>query len=225
MVSPGIRHSPRTDKQYQEMIDEDHYKGANPLNPIMRVTTLVTQIPFESMHLVYIGNVKKILHTRLKGKYGKQKLNKRKVDIHDLRMTDLKVYCLSEFNCRPNKFSMFNHFKAIELRQLLLYTAPAVLQSVINEEYYEHFMLSFIQLHFVIRLFSLQNIPNSTYAWYQKALESYVNLCEEQFLSYNVHGLLHIVDDIARLCPLESYNASAMRITCQDFTSIYENHI
>jgi len=70
---------------------------------------------------VYIGNVTKILHTHLKGKYGKQKLNKRKVDILDSRMTDLKVYCPSEFNRRPNKFSMFNHFKATELRQLLLY--------------------------------------------------------------------------------------------------------
>jgi len=66
-------------------------------------------------------------------------------------------------------------------------------------------------LHFVIRLLSLQNIPNSTYAWCQEALENYFNLCEElygdQFLSYNVHGLLHIVDDVARLGPLESYSA------------------
>jgi len=102
---------------------------------------------------------------------------------------------------------MFNHFKATEFRQLLFYTASAVLQSIINEKFYEHFML----LHFVIRLLSLQNISNSTYPWCQEALKSYINLCKElyaeQFLSYNVHGLLHIVDDAARLSPLESYSA------------------
>ena len=102
---------------------------------------------------------------------------------------------------------MFSHFKATEFRQLLLYTAPAVLQNVLSEEYYEHFML----LHFVMRLLSLQNIPDSTYVWCQEALESYVCLCEElygeQFLSYNVHGLLHVVDDVARLGPLETYSA------------------
>jgi len=50
IVFLGIRHSPKTDKQYQEMIDEDHHKGASPLSPIMG---LVTQVPFESMPRVH----------------------------------------------------------------------------------------------------------------------------------------------------------------------------
>lgn len=134
-------------------------------------------------------------------------MSTRKVEILDLRMTNLQIYCPSEFNRRPNKFYMFSHFKGTELRQLLLYTAPAVLLDVVREKYYEHFML----LHFVIRFLSLENIPDSMYVWCQEALESYVSLCEElygeQFLSYNVHGLLHIVDDVARLGPLDSYSA------------------
>lgn len=138
MVFSGIRHPPRTDEEYHNMIDEDHHKGPSPLDPILG---LVKQVPFDPMHLVYIGNVKKVLHTHIHGKYGRLKLNKRKLDILDSRMITLQLHCPTEFNRRPNKLSMLHHFKATEYRQFLLYTAPAVLQGVFDTEFYEfHFV-------------------------------------------------------------------------------------
>ena len=52
------RHPPRTDEEYRDMVDEDHHKGRSLLSSVLG---LVTQVPFESLHLVYIGNVKKVL--------------------------------------------------------------------------------------------------------------------------------------------------------------------
>lgn len=120
MVFPGIRHPLRTDEEYHNMIDEDHHKGPSPLDPVLG---LVKQVPFEPMHLVYIGNIKKILHTHIHGKYGRLKLNKKKLDILDSRMITLQLHCPTEFNRRPNKLSMLHYFKATEYRQFLLYTA------------------------------------------------------------------------------------------------------
>ncbi|XP_071580866.1 uncharacterized protein [Temnothorax nylanderi] len=204
MIFPGIRHPPRTDEEYRDMIDEDHHKGRSPLSPVLG---LVKQVPFESLHLVYIGNVKKVFSAHIHGKYGPQKLNVRQLNILDSRMTALTSYCPTEFNRRPNKLSMFHHFKGTEFRQLLLYTAPAVLQNVFSEEYYHHFIL----LHCVMRLLSFENVAEEIYAFCQEALETYVNMCEqlygEQFLSYNVHGLLHIVDDVRQLGSLETFSA------------------
>lgn len=201
MVFVGIRHPPRTDKEFHDMLDEDHHKGPSPLDPLLG---LVTQVPFEPMHLVYIGNVKKVLHTQIHGKYGHRKLNKRKLDILDSRMTRLQLHCPSEFNRRPNKLSMFCHFKATEF---ILYTAPAVLESIFDEDFYEHFIL----LHCVMRLLSVENIDDDTYVYCQEAIETYVRMCEtlygEHFLSYNVHGLLHIVEDVKQLGSLESFSA------------------
>lgn len=122
-------------------------------------------------------------------------------------MTKLQIYCPTEFNRHPEKFSMFQHFKGTEFRQFLLYTAPTVLQNVVHTEYYEHFIL----LHCVMRILSVDNVSDEIYIYCQAALESYVKICEElyeeQFISYNVHGLLHVVDDVRRLGPLESYSA------------------
>lgn len=204
MIFKGTRHPPRTDEEYRNIIDEDHHKGRSPLAPVVE---LVMRVPFESLHLVYLGNVKKVLSAHIQGKYGRQRLNARKLDILDSRMTLLKMYCPSEFNRRPNKLTMFHHFKGTEYRQLLLYTSPAILQNVFSEEYYEHFLL----LHCVMRLLSFENMTQEMYAYCQESLESYVNLCEElygeQFLSYNVHGLLHIVADVMQLGSLETFSA------------------
>ena len=101
---------------------------------------------------------------------------------------------------------MLNHFKATEFRQFLLYSAPTVLQNVFDDEYYEHFIL----LHCTMRLLSLENIDNDTFVYCQEAVETYVNMCEhlygEQFLSYNVHSLLHVVGDVKQFGPLESFS-------------------
>lgn len=104
-------------------------------------------------------------------------------------MTELQIYCPTEFNRHPEKFSMFQHFKGTEFRQFLLYTAPTVLQNVVHTEYYEHFIL----LHCVMRILNFDNVSDEIYIYCQAALESYVKICEElygeQFISYNVHGL------------------------------------
>lgn len=204
MVFPGIRYSVRTDEEYNNIVDEDHHKGPSPLHSILG---LVTQVPFEPLHLIYLGNVKKVLHTLIQGKYGLQKLNRRQLDILDSRMMVLKLYCPTEFNRRPNKLNMFHHFKGTELRQFLLYISSAILENVLHEEYYEHFIL----LHCVIRILSCDNITDDMYIFCQEVLETYVTMCEhlygERYVSYNVHGLLHIVDDVKKLGCLESFSA------------------
>ena len=57
MVLPDIRHESRSDEEYANMIDEDHLHGRSPLSVIMGLVSLV---PFECMHSVCLGNVKKI---------------------------------------------------------------------------------------------------------------------------------------------------------------------
>ncbi|EZA48467.1 hypothetical protein X777_13789, partial [Ooceraea biroi] len=204
MVFQGTGHPPRTDEEYRNIVDEDHHKGRSPLAPVVE---LVTRVPFESLHLVYVGNVKKVLSAHIRGKYGCRRLNARKLDILDSRMTFLKTHCPSEFNCRPNKLTMFHHFKGTEYRQLLLYTSPVILQNVFSEEYYQHFLL----FHCIMRLLSFEGTTEEMFAYCQESIESYVNMCEElygeQFMSYNVHALLHVVSDVMQLGPLETFSA------------------
>ncbi|XP_039315622.1 uncharacterized protein LOC120360065 [Solenopsis invicta] len=164
MIFPGIHHSLRTDEEYINMVDKNHHKGPSPLHSILG---LVTQVPFEPLHLIYLGNVKKLLHALIQGKYGRQKLNRRQLDILDSRIMTLKLHCPTDFNRRPNKLSMFHHFKGTEFRQFLLYTSPAILENVLDEEYYMHFIL----LHCVIRILSCHNVTD------ENILENRISHC------------------------------------------------
>ena len=52
--------------------------------------------------------------------------------------------------------------------------------------------------------------PGEMYPFCQESLESYVQACEvlhvEQFLSYNVHSLLHLAADVELLCGMQTFS-------------------
>lgn len=161
------------------------------------------------MHLVWIGACKKVMSAHIEGKFGFRtyKLNGRKLNILDTRMVTLQSFCPSEFNRRPQEISKFAKFKATECRQFLLYAAPAVLKDIFLDDHYLHFMI----LHSVMRLLVRKSTPRDMHSFCQEALETFVEICVqlygEQFLSYNIHGLLHIVEDVMELGSAETYSA------------------
>ena len=95
------------------------------------------------MHLVYIGNVKKVLAAFVDGKFGFLRLNVIKVQILDARMLILRDYCSSVFNCCLFNTTKYSAFKATEFKQLLLYTSTAVLRDVFLNGFYKHRIVHF----------------------------------------------------------------------------------
>lgn len=66
MIFVGTGHELRTDEEYRNMIDEDHHFGSTPLSDLLG---LLTKVPFEGLHSVWSGNVKKALTGLIGGKY------------------------------------------------------------------------------------------------------------------------------------------------------------
>ena len=122
-------------------------------------------------------------------------------------MITLKEYCPTDFGRRPREIMLYSKFKAVEFKQICLYTAPAIFKDIFSEDYYSHFMI----LHSAMRLLVCEQTPEIMYYVCQQTLEHYILMCEtfygEPFLSYNVHGLLHIVDDVRTLGPAETFSA------------------
>ena len=58
-----------------------------------------------------------------------------------------------------------------------------------------------------MRLLCSDKLEELHFIFRQETIEMYVSMCEiplgEKYLSYNVYGLLHIVDDVRRLGPME----------------------
>lgn len=217
MVYEEVEHPLRTEEEYRNMLDEDHHEGRSPLSPLLG---LVTRVPFEGMHSLWIGNMKKILLANVLGKFEVRALSARKLAIIDSRMEQLKEFCPSEFNRRQNKVSDFSSFKATEFRQVALYTSPVVFKNVFEENCYNHFLI----LHVVLRLLVSKETPRNILAFCHQAIKTYVSLFVDiyglQFLSYNVHCLLHLADDILLLGNLESFTAFCYENNMPEFRKL-----
>ncbi|XP_066584896.1 uncharacterized protein [Prorops nasuta] len=197
----------RTNDEYSSRTDRDHHKeGITPLSQVS--IGLVSNVPFEYMHLVCLGVMKKLLSAWVTGKFSRlSKFSSRCISIISHRLKILVQYCPSEFARRPKPIDAFNKFKATEFRQFLLYTGPVVLYGLINESIYNHFLL----FHATIRVLVSPSTSSLLIHFAELAIRKFVERCEElyglNFYSYNVHGLLHICQDVRTLGNLDSFSA------------------
>lgn len=122
------------------------------------------------------------------------------------RLNILRKYCPSDFARRPRSLHMCSKFKATEFRQFLLYTGPTVTYGILEEKIYKHFLF----LHTAIRIL-VSNFPSRLHLKFAElALQKFVQRCESlygsNFNTYNVHGLLHLTNDVKHLGNLDSFS-------------------
>lgn len=206
IIFMGINHRLRTDEEYSMLDDEDHHKGPTPLTRLPM--GMVSQVPFDYMHLVCIGVVKKLIIAWVTGKYGKKmKLAGRNQNVISRRLEHIAQYCPREFARKPRSLSDYKDYKATEGRQFILYTGPICLRGMMEEQGYMHFLL----LHAAIRALCHSSISQKLLFFAKLALEKFVEICpklyKRTFLSYNVHALLHLSTDVEHLGPLDSFSA------------------
>ena len=207
MTFPGIDHPTRTDVDYHRRLDEDHHKdGVSPLS--LLPMGMVTQVPFEYMHLVCLGVVKRMLRAWVNGTFSmKSKLSGHQLNLISGRLERLAELSPKEFARPPRSLNQYIHYKTTEFRQFLLYTGPVVLKSVLADDIYKHFII----LHAAVRILTSESSSETQLLYAKLALRIFVRQCENiygsSFVSYNVHGLLHIVDDVKMLGPVDAYSA------------------
>lgn len=206
-VFNGINHRLRTDQEYISCIDEEHHKeGTSPLS--LLPIGIVSQVPFEYMHLVCLGVMKKLLSAWVQGKYSRlAKLSGISIDRICVRLNIFRKFCPSDFARRPTSLELYSKYKATELRQFLLYTGPIVTRDILDEQLYKHFLL----LHGAMRVLVSKSPSRQQLTFAELALNKFVLRCEllygPNFNSYNVHGLLHLTDDVKRFGNLDSFSA------------------
>ncbi|XP_071633245.1 uncharacterized protein [Temnothorax longispinosus] len=206
----GIDNVARTDKEYAEQRDKDHKQGDTPLSHLP--IGMVRQVPYESMHLLYIGIGKKLMSAWVSGQYSiSSRLPSSKVAEISARLIYLVQYYPRDFNRPPRPIEEYPNYKATEILHFLLYTGPVILNGVLPDELHQHFLL----LHTALRCLSSASLTKEQLRVADLALRLYVRKCPTyygiSFMSFNVHGLLHVVEDVKILGPLELYSALAYK--------------
>lgn len=103
---------------------------------------LVSQAPLDSMHLAYLGVVKKIVTQFWLAKTPTQtKLSFSARQIISEKLSSLKAWLPQEFNRKPRGLQECGMWKATEWRSFLLYMGPVVLRKILQQFVYEHFLM------------------------------------------------------------------------------------
>uniref|UniRef100_A0A1Y1K4M3 Transposase domain-containing protein n=1 Tax=Photinus pyralis TaxID=7054 RepID=A0A1Y1K4M3_PHOPY len=182
----------RTNDSFVQQINQEYHKG---LTPLMKLPIdLITAFPLDYMHCVCLGVMRKLLFLWRDGPRT-IKLKNCDLEILNNRLIQASHMWPSDFNRKPRSLSELERWKAIELRQFLLYLGPVLLKNLLPTHVYCNFSL----LHFAITIL-LNDALNVEYNEYAGKLlklfvQNSVKIYGREFCIYNVHTLIHLAND------------------------------
>ena len=193
----------RSNDTFRRQTDENHHNGISPF--LALDIDMVDQFPFDYMHSVCLGAMRKMILAWMSGSYA-VRLSSQSTTVISNRLSSLANYFPSEFNRRPRGLETLKHWKATEFRSFLLYTGPVVLRDVLNDDVYKHFLI----LHVAISI--LCSHPTPTLITYCGNILKYFVQTAPQlygtgFLSYNIHSLVHLHMDCCSFGSLDNFSA------------------
>jgi hypothetical protein len=194
----------RDDNTFRSTTD-DHFRGATILSELN--FGLVSRIPFEFMHLICLGVVKKLVNLWIGGKPKYCKFNSAKIAHISKKLVQLKPFICSDFNRQPRILAEVPRWKATEFRQFLLYTGVVVLHGELPQEYFNHFLSLHCAVSILVDDKLLKDYSNYADKLLNYFVKNFETLYGKENLSYNVHGLLHVCDDVKTFGNLNKYSA------------------
>lgn len=209
----------RTDQSFRRQLDEDHHVGYSPL--LALPINMVKSVPVEPMHLVYLGAVRKLFLQWMFGNVKEVRIRKR--DFTQLNNNILRIQnsMPREFARKPRTLKEIKRFKATEFRKLILYTGPIVLKGCVSEPVYANFMV----LHVALRILSTKKWYRTRNLYAHRLLLLFVKVCRilygAQFISYNIHNILHLALDALMFGSLEEFSAFVF----ESYQKVFKNLI
>jgi len=114
----------------------------------------------------------------------------------------------NDFVRRPRSIRDVKQWKAVEFRNFLLYTGPVVLRDVLRKNIYHHFLTLHVAITILIRPNLCQNeFINFAEALLNHFVQSFEILYGKQYISHNIHNLLHLCNDVRQFGPLDNFSA------------------
>lgn len=173
----------------------------------------VTDSPLDPMHLIDLGVMKKLwflwTSTTNKLKRNGYVFHSGVRDILNNRISKISTYCPREFSRKPRTTEDSSHFKAKEFRNILLYTGPVILNGLLDSKKYNHFL----SLHVAVRFLEMPSLISDKVSlqYAEDLLLNFVgdfqHIYQKDLVSFNVHGLVHVVDDVRKYGRLSSYSS------------------
>lgn len=188
---------------YVNMVQKSHHVREDVTSDLIKLPNfdIVRSFPLDYMHLVLLGVMRKLVHLWMsKGPLSVRLHSKECLEITKTLLS-FKPYIPIEFARKPRPIEEICRWKATELRQL--YTGPIVLKNILSEECYNNFMTLNIAMTILLSANHAKKVEfaNRLLNYFVK---NFGDIYGSHFISHNIHGLLHIVDDYQHFGPLDS---------------------
>lgn len=175
----------------RQQYDLEHHRGTStllelPLDP-------VHDVPLDYMHVVLLGVVRKLLSLWVTGPLHVRLGLLQRLNFHE-QSSALRPYIPCEFARKARGLDELDRWKAVEFRLFLFYTGP-LLNLTLADDLYQNYLLLHAALSILV---NRQLCIHADYAG--ELLKHFVagcaNLYGEEHMSFNVHCLLHLPDDV-----------------------------
>lgn len=191
-------------------------KQPGPLEADELGTDMVMDFLIEPLHAIDLGVMKKKVLCWLKySRYGdlydsfNLRLTDHKIEKIDAHLTSIRATQPTDFNRPSREISLVKYWKGAELSCLLHYTGPVVLKDILHKEVYNNFLL----LHVASTICSTKQHSTLwplTKTLFEKYVTSFKTIYEEYAMSYNIHNLIHITDDLMHhKLPMSDYSVTS----------------
>lgn len=183
----------RTDDSFRACLHEEHHTGVSKFLKLN--IGMVSQFPLDYLHLVCLGVTRKLLRVWVKGKVP-HKLRARDIDLISNTLISFVQYFPRDFQRKPRSLKEIDHFKGTEFRTLLLYTGFPAFESVLTRDQLKLFLLLHAGIFILLSKFCADSNWNN---FARELLTRFVKKASEmyghEFVTYNVHSLIHLPDD------------------------------
>lgn len=118
-------------------------------------------------------------------------------------------YMPTDFARRPRSLKHVKKWKATECRRFLLYDGPVLLQNVLSEDKYNHFIKLHVAIKLLIDPHKTTNAETIDLAedLLRQFVQDYEHMYGERYVSYNIHNLLHLASDVRVYGCLDNFSA------------------
>ena len=195
----------RTDAGFRAKLYGSHHKQDSPLT--LLPINMVEDFPIsDSLHLIDLGIIKRCLVGWRDGNFGNYKSKWCAKDI--LRVSNFLENCKMplEIHRSVRGLDTLCYWKGTEFRTFLYYLGVVILSDVLPIDVYQHYL----KLFCAITICS-SNVYNKFLNLAEVLLNSYIEYFRdfygEDYMSSNIHNLTHLVDEVRKFGPLQSFNS------------------
>lgn len=168
----------------------------------------IDDVPLDYLHLICLGVMKKLINLWLCGPLPVRILFKF-VKIISYRLVKIQNFTPNDFARKPRSLNEYRYWKGTEYRNFLLYTGPVVLKGILKPNVYENFLVLHVAISILCNTNYVKNDNDIEYA--DKLLRLFVSQFQiiygKEYVSHNIHNLLHITSDVKKFGSLDEYSA------------------